>query len=295
MVLVLLAGGAGAGEPKTYTIKFKEGGKGDAVVIKTSETFTSHSKLVDGAGKTHQDEKEKFHNSDEFEETILEKPAKEPYATKLKRQYKTALTEENGKKRTLPFQGKTILIEKKDGKYKFQIEGGKELTGEDAQELDDEFNKERSDMRANKLYAPNKAVALNEMWKIDPEPFLKGLQKEGGVEVDKGKIVATGKLTKVYEKDGRQFGVLIFHIEAPIKSLLAGVAPPAAKVSDVAGKMTMLRTVDGCIDGSSEAWSIKGTMQTEIKGTLTQDAMAINLTHEESGEFEESWVPVTRK
>jgi hypothetical protein len=289
-VLLFLASGARADEPKTYTIKFKEGGKGDAVLIKNTDTIKSRLKLVDSDGKTVQDEQHTLKTTDIFEETILEKPAKETYATHLKRKYTKARSTQNGEERKLPFEGKTVLIEKKDGKYQFRIDG-KELTGEEAKELDEEFNKERPEKRANEIFAPKNPVKLNETWKVDPELLLKSLLKEGGMEIDKAKAVATGKLTKVYQKDGRQFGVMSFRIKLPIKSF----APEGKKVEKVAGQMTMVMTVDGCIDGSAEAWNLKGSMEAAVKGTISENGVQLNMILEESGEFEESWEPVTKK
>src|SRR5262249_48115620 len=151
--------------------------KGDSVRVKSSEQGVVKINVTDNNNNEIENKTEKKSDSFEFVETILEKPAGATTATKLKRQYQTAERIEDGNKSTLPYQGKSVVIEKKDKKYQFQIEGGEEITGKDAEELDEEFNQGDFKNLSPELFLPKKAVAINESWKMEAGPILKELEK----------------------------------------------------------------------------------------------------------------------
>ncbi len=123
----------------------------------------------------------------------------------------------------LPYQGKTIIIEKKDGTFGFRYEGGGAINGDDAKWLDKEFNddKEDSGFDLESKLMPAKAVAVGDSWKIDMADIVKDFGKQGKMEGDAAKAAGTGKLLKAYKKDGRQYGDLQFKLEIPVKSITA--------------------------------------------------------------------------
>src|SRR5262249_52032126 len=121
-----------------YTIQFKDvtgiaGGQGDVTHITQSITSQLISKTTDATGKVL---KEEYPRPDGetfvYTQTILEKPDKSKPPTRVRRQYERSEKKSGGKTTQLEFQGKTVLIEKKDGKWRFQFEGGSELALEDA-------------------------------------------------------------------------------------------------------------------------------------------------------------------
>jgi hypothetical protein len=173
-----------------------------------------------------------------FEETILDiDPGKGP--TRLQRRYEQAVTKKDGKEVTLPYEWKTVVIEKKDDKYRYSSDGT-ELTGENARALDDEFAKGPSPWDSNELLLPKKAVRVNESWTIATEPYIKEMEAQK-LKVDAGKSTGTGKLLKVYDKDGRRFGVIEARLEFPLMNPGEENAVP----------LTVDVTLDLCIDGSS--------------------------------------------
>jgi hypothetical protein len=244
----LLAGPVRAGDQQTYTIKLKKGGKGTVTRVDKSASGTGQLKVTDNDGNVLQDKDEKKGTHYTYTQTILEKPEGKK-ATRLKRQYEKATVIEDGEKRTLPYEGKTVLIEKKGEKYVFRIEGGEELTGDDAKRLDKEFNKKDdiSDEELEKGMLPGKAVRLNEEWKIPAALLAKGFGGEG-LEVDLDKSTATGKLIKAYKKGDRQFGVLVYVIKLEVKAVKA----EGKRVQFQPGSRAELEIrADACIDGSS--------------------------------------------
>lgn len=258
--LLLIHARARAEDP--VAIKLRDPVKGDTLQVNRTEETQSQSKVVDAAGKVLVMNDEKGNKVAVYRETILEKPEGRAKPTRLKREYEKAQVQAKDKTETLPYQGKTVLIEKKDGKFQFRIEGGEEIKGADARVLDEEFNKQDSDFDLQKALLPKGAVARDEPWKIDMEPITTAFGKNAKMQIDAAKSKGTGKLTKVYTKDQAQFGVLEFHLELPVMELGDGKDKIAL---DPGAKWTMDIIMDGCIDGSRT----DGTMKAEFKITAS--------------------------
>src|SRR5579871_4752975 len=141
-LLALMGAAAPVNVNDTFTIKLKKSGKGDVTMNSKQDVEESSFKLTGADGKALQENKESKTVTEEYKETILEK-VKGKKATKLRREYTKAIIKTGDKEKELPYQGKTLLIEKKDdGKYHFTIEGGGELQGKDVEQLNNSFNKE---------------------------------------------------------------------------------------------------------------------------------------------------------
>lgn len=250
MVVVVgaIIGPASAWADDAYLIKLKGPVRGGTVLTRTRSTIRSQSKgdNLDGKSlvKTTKTEKEA-----EYRQTVLEIPEGQKNPSRLRRQYDKAESKVGDKKVILPYQNKSVLIEKnKDGPFRFRIEGGPELTGKDADSLDTEFNWTSADPWASTTaFLPKKAVRVGETWKFDPAFFLKSPKPDKTTVFNEAKAEATAKLVRAYRKGGRQFGVVEIWVEAPIKELKVG----SEKLTVVDGKLICSVTLDCCIDGGS--------------------------------------------
>jgi hypothetical protein len=207
-------GPVGGQDQPTYDIKVKSPRQGDTVRVSSSEQMESGSTLVDNQGKVRKEENEKDSTNLTYEETILERADHE--LKRLKREYATATRTIDGKRDALPYDGKTVLIEKENDRYHFQIDRGQEIAPQDAPELDQEFTGGNAAKQFTEMLLPKKAVQVGEVWNVSTDILLKELKSFCVAKVDAAKGVATGKLVKVYHKDGRQFGVLELTIDLPI-------------------------------------------------------------------------------
>jgi hypothetical protein len=268
--LVLARAGLRA-QDHAYTIKVKEPGKGETVLVERTEAFTNATKIVDGSDKMLMDRTDKGLATAVYKETILEQEGKKR-PTKLRREYEKAQLKMGDKTIDLPYHGKTVLIEKqKDNRYHFQVENGNELAGPDAEALEKEFNAggtgdDKFDLEKHLL--PKAQVKLNDTWKIDMEALAKDFTTNTNMEVDLAKATGTGQLKKVYAKDGRPFGELHFLVEMPLKSVPGG-PPGAPKLPLKAGsKASIDVTLNLCIDGSSVAGTLKGMMKMNMQGSV---------------------------
>jgi hypothetical protein len=86
--------------------------------------------------------------------------------------------------------------------------------------------------------------------------------------VDMDKASGTGKLLKAYMKDGKQFGEVLFKLDIPLKAI--GKGPQQIKFADGA-KANFELTLDACIDGTSEAGTMK--MKMKMAGNATIAAL----------------------
>jgi hypothetical protein len=230
----------------TYTIRIKQPAQGDTFRADNTEHSQTESKVLDAKDKTLVEKAEKSTRTAAFTETVLERPEGNHRPTRLKRHYEKAQVTAEDQTEELPYQGKTVVIEKKDGRYHFTVEGGDELTGKDARVLDNEFNR-GSDFDPQQALLPDKAVAVGQEWKPDLEKIAAEFGKSMSMRFDADKTEGSGKLVRVYEKDGARYGTLKFHLVLPIQQIGDG---DKKIVTQAGSSWTLDVTLDDCIDGS---------------------------------------------
>jgi hypothetical protein len=273
-----------------YVIKVKQPGLGDKSQVKITDTSEIQFKVLDNGGNALQDKKETKAHKFDFREIGLERAPVGEDLVRLKRVYEHGERTIDGTRQTLPYQGKTLLIAKEGGKFHFQIEGGEVIEGKDAEELQEEFNKGDFRKLFNDAFLPRKAVPVNESWKFDVTPLAKDFSKDGKIEIDDAKSKGTGKLLKVYQKNGKQFGVIELTIEFPVISL--NDADKKSPTKD--GKITIKVERDGCIDGSVDTSHLKLSFDGDIRADLNVNGMDLSLVITVRALAEELRVPLTK-
>ncbi len=262
---LLLAGmvASHAPAPEKYTIKFRKAAKGDSTLVSRDESSDTKT-VIQSEEKVVQSAEQKVREVFKYREDILEKPAGKR-ATRLTRTYEKAETTRDGKSREFGFQGKTVLIEKKDGKYRFLYADGKELSKDDAAPLVKEFAKEKDEEDdLDHMIMPKSAVAEGETWKLQMSNILKQMSQDDKLAFDAAQASGTGKLVRVYTKDGSQFGVMEFTIELPIKQM----GDPGSRIDFKSGSsFTLTMNLDACIDGSLPTGTAKHRFHMTGTGT----------------------------
>ena len=250
--LALLLGAAPAQAQQAYEIKLKEAGKGAYVGV-VRRVDQVQFKVTDNDGKVQDVKIVGRSEAYVFRETVRERPAGQR-PTRLERRYDQAATWAEGALKSLPFEGKTVVITTKDGRYGFKVKGGDDVTGADAAPLEREFNQDKDDKAGlDKLLMPDRAVQVGETWKVPVEPLIKAFEKKGGTEFDAGKATGTGKLLSVYRRGGRRHGVFDFRVELPLKAVELEKKPFKAEAGS---KVTLAISVDACIDGGDASYAL---------------------------------------
>jgi hypothetical protein len=243
-----LAGATTAAAQDTYKIKIKQPTAGVPYLVDKHEVQTVSAMTK---GKPEDKPSKSVTVVDmNYKETVLKEKDGKLLPVPLNRHYLKAEINRDGKKETLVYDGKVVIIDKVKDKYVFKILGGKEITGKEAELLIQEFapgNPPSWETEAPLL--PKQPVKVDEIWKPDLKPFMEQLTKSSGWEMDPAKCSGTGKLIKAYKKGDRQFGVIEMHLEF-VPSWFN--VPGGKKIPAPAGnKINLNWTMDTCIDGSA--------------------------------------------
>ena len=245
VALGLLASLAGAEE--SYTLQLYKSKKGDKSEHEKNETTKTSFSFVGGGKNTS--EESTSGNREAFTEVILEKKDGDRRPTKLTRAYTVAEKTAMGETTRAVYAGKTVLIEKKVDTCELSIKG-KALKESVAKELYRKFNKNDDDPHDQELLS-EEPVKVGGTWTV---PAAKSARMFTTIADDKMKINATrstvsGKLLKVYKKDGAQFGTIEMTITVFVTEIdLGGQLVKTAGAS----KMVFKSTHDTCIDGTVE-------------------------------------------
>ena len=296
LVLIALVAAAAPLRDDGYTIKIKKSGQGNVTKQDKEETDNSSFKLEGPDGKALKENKEERAVTQAYKETVLEKKEGKK-ATKLRRAYTKAVVKVGDKETTLPYQGKTVVIEKKDGKYHFTIEGGAELTGKDAELLNRAFNKGGDDSDSDdleKAFLPKKPVKEGDTWTIDGPAIVKAFEKGAAqpIPVDKDKASGKGKLLRAYKEGGRQYGDFVIDLDVPLKGefpLGPGQTAPIQAGSKMAMKVQLKKA---CIDGTASDGNVEVAFNMELTATFKgpdgkEYKITINGKHAEKSKEEE--------
>lgn len=232
------AGEEGGGDPNaTYTIKVRGPQQGDKVEVVSKEK----TRMGSLKGK----EEEGFTDEDvaEYTEQIVEMPADAPGPTKVTRIYKVAKKTDFKSKqlKSSSFEGKTLVLEKKGGKYQSLVDG-KEVEAFELFKLDGEL-KGSDDKKMLDILLPTQPVKVGDTWNISSQKLLEDMKLPKSTVVDESKSKLTGKLARVYAQDGKQRGVIELDVRIEVK-------PDGKDKKDKGGWLTLTGTVDLVIDGS---------------------------------------------
>ncbi len=251
--LMVLAGSAPA---ESYTIKIKEHPSlGETISVHDVEKTTTRLKMKKG-GKVVNDETTAETKEEAYTATATgrEKGAKRPSA--YKRTYTKAQVTKGGKTEVASYQGRTVLFNKRGGKYEVTVEGAPALAGKDLKALIKDANSSKDDDDVSVLL-PTKAVEVGDTWTIGG----KAVAKLGIDQLNADKTKGQGKLLKAYRKDGKQFGVLEFRVRLIMKDQKGTQWAP--------GELTL--TIDTPIDGSSQVGTMRMAMKMAAKAELERD------------------------
>ncbi|MBI1917648.1 MAG: hypothetical protein HYS12_23380 [Planctomycetes bacterium] len=292
LAAVVLISVAAVRAQDAFPITINEPGKGDLRLCDVSQNTLSSTKIVRLAGGQSLHEKAASnaqHNV--YRETILDRQPGQQRPTRLRRQYEKAAVWTEGKQTVLPYQGKTVLIESRQGVYVFSIEGGKALADEADRLLDREFNREDA-LDLQRLILPGRAVRLDQAWTIDMTPIARAWERNTMMRIDAAKSTGTGRLTKVYQKDGHRFGMMAIRLEMPIAAL--GADKPIR--TDAGSRVRMDVVLNCCIDGTSSTGTLRASFW--VDGTAevpTGDGQRARLTFTTRGSLQKLHTDLPRR
>ena len=272
-LLLLFAAPATLMGQEVFELKFKrDAGHGGVTQVEKRETTKARSKLIAvNAKETVEDNQQSKIVVYEYRETVLAKALGDKEPSRLRRQYKVHYAKEGDKTTTLPLQGKTVIIEKKDEKYRFRFEDGAELSPREAEDLTEEFqNPGKPRLDLDELLTKD-FVQVQHMYKINPKLLVKVFAPMlGPTMIEENQPKGDYTLKRAYKKDGRQYGELEVRIYIPVQELtsIAGKSTRERLLMAPGASMRIRLTADGCIDGSAVDKTVKTNLSVEGTGLI---------------------------
>ena len=258
-------GGGGGGDGKidsdpnaAFTIKLRDEQAGDKTEQTVTETATVMYSLDGKSEKVREDTKLVY------TETIIDFPAGAGSPAKFTHTYTMAMKYDQaaGGMKSLPFEGKTVTIEPA-ARSQFTVDGIR-LKGNDALDLSREYSLKGASKKDDLL--PKKAVKVGETWDLDAG-VLKVLGRDMSFSLNMTKSKLTGKLTRAYIKDGKQWGVIALDLDLVLNTVAAGGVGKSMARGSSAGTVKVTGLLDAVIDGSVR----DGTMTMTVKMDVTRD------------------------
>jgi len=244
LALALTAGLAAAAD-ETYTIKVAEfPPQGESVKVSATEGMTQVLKVSDENGKVVRNQKTVASKTNVYTEKTLK--AEGNKRVKYQRAYDKAIEKVGDMEKKHPYQGRTVVFARVEGKYVVSAEGEPKLEEKDLAALADEANRETGD-KLREALLPKKAVKVGDKWSLPAKQLTKLME---GAPLDPDTVKGEGKLIKAYKKDGKQFGVMEFTFSYDNK-----------KDGVKLGRTDFTTTLDTAIDGSATT----GTMTVKVK------------------------------
>ncbi len=273
-----------------YAIKIRPPGLGDKAEVKHNDRSETEFKILDNTNTALQDKKETKTHKFAFREVGVERGSGEELV-KVKRTYEHAERVIDGTRQTLPYQGKTLNIEKKNNQFEFRVEGeDSALEGKEAEEVHEEFNKGDFRKLLSDPMLPRKAVKVGESWTVDAALLAKEFTKDGKIEIDDAKSKGSGKLVKAYQKDGKQYGIIELAMEFPVTALTGD----GNRVPTKEGKIVLKAQRDGPIDGSFGASTLIVSFDGDIRAEFNANNMDLMLIISVRARAEETRTPVAK-
>ncbi|MCE9531582.1 MAG: hypothetical protein K8T89_10740 [Planctomycetes bacterium] len=258
-----------------YTIKFRESRKGDEIDVVKARIATAT--VTNKSTNTTQTQKEDFRYA--YTEKILDTSPDEPRPTKVTRVYSVSRkANPQGETKTASHIGKTISIERFMQGYKYAVDGAS-LPPAEQVEIGADFNKGQWKIEQT---LPKTPVKIGEEWAGDFSA-ISAISGKALADYHKEKSKIAGKLVRVYQKDGRQWGVIEIKIRMVIDTVAANGSP-------VKGEINTDVTFDIVIDGSHRA----GSMKIKLNGSVdSRNQTGQETTTTIDGTEEQSLTPVS--
>jgi hypothetical protein len=247
-----------------YTLKFKLFPDiGKTTTFRSSDISSGSMQYFDADGKLL-GERKREGDETVYRATVLERD-KDGMATRFIRVYEKATEKEDGKTKTFSYQGRTLLFEKVDGKFRIGVVGEPPLHGDDVEKLYKDVNDKGSFEAMLRNLPPGKLVKVGDSWSIPVKPIAESFD-EMPISLEKSSVRA--KLVKVYANGKSQFATF----EIAIKFVLSGTLEKDGTVMtfDKAGEITGTSTLDAAIDGSSVERKESNTLAIKGEASVTR-------------------------
>jgi hypothetical protein len=254
-----------AGDEETFEIRGRLPRAGDAYRVSAESRWLNRVEL--GANVS----RDLSARRDDYVQRVIAADGPGGRMTRAEREYQTAaeVTLPVGPEqdppaqpelKPLPYQGKTMSLERQEKEWKVLVDGEASLNPAQARPLLAQLEAVDALLEPTWLIRPGKPVAVQEKWQVDLRAWVKFYQGVFGLEIDLARSAGQAKLLKTYLRDGRRFGVVQFTISAPLSR------EQTEWTLDETSRLTLDETLDFCLDGSVVTQTGSGQMSLRVSG-----------------------------
>jgi hypothetical protein len=251
-------------DARGYTIVVKEhqfpGGR--SVFFNSSVKTVVNFKYYDAAGNFLKDLNQEQSEEQEYTETVIEREKRAP--NKFQRVYAKAIHTADGVTNVRSFQGHTVTFQLRPNSdsYDVKADDPTPIAFEDQLALAKEAKKNARVAGLPTFAVPRSPVRLGQEWPVDKKGLLDFFPDDPDDEMTFVDGRATGKLTNVYHKNGKQYGTLEY-------SIAGNVQVNSPQTGKVPATLSIITKNDVPIDGSSGPQSSHMTMLLTLKFEVT--------------------------
>lgn len=213
-VIVLGIAAPALADGPAYTIKIKTyPDQGESLACRDYDKQTGMIRFIAPTGKILKEESQDEESEDHFTLTVLEAGDRAP--AHYRHTYtKATATKARDKKRS--YAETTVDFVLRDGKYKLKLPPKSEVTEKDQEAL---LSRANGDLEAglDQIFQPDKPVKVGESWTVPFALLNKGFGALGKLDPDKTK--GSAKLYKVYDREGKRYGVIEIDLSLAFRKL----------------------------------------------------------------------------
>jgi len=225
---------------------------GKSVLVRQESRQEVDTRVRDAAGKELR--RRLVSTSEVAEYTLAVQEARGGVPVKFSHAYTRADETRDGRRAPLPWQGRKILFALAAGKLKAEAADGKAFPPVEASAVEKAASSRFLDTLLPLL--PGKDVSAGDEWEIAPSKAAIGLT----LPLDEKASKASGKLLKVYDKEGVRFAI----------------AEVQASLAVEGGKVEYKARIDAAVDGKSTRGSYR--LDLTLTGTREADEKGRKLT-----------------
>jgi hypothetical protein len=204
--LLFLALPVFADEP-TYTIKIKSYPDKDQLVsCREVDKQMGMIRFIGPDGKVLKEEPQNEESEEFFTLIVLEPGERAP--VHYRETFEKAMASKSREQKR-SYEGTTVDFVLKEGKYKLKLPDKSEVTEKDQEAL---LSRANGDLEAglDQIFQPEKPVKMGETWPVPFALLNKGFGALG--KLDQERTRGTAKLMKVYDRVGKQYGLIEIHL-----------------------------------------------------------------------------------
>lgn len=269
-----------------YTIKIKPyPDKGQLINCREYDKQTGVIRFLASDGKVLKEESQNEENEDVFTLTVLEAGERERAPASYRQSF-TKATASKAREQKRSYDGTTVDFVLKDGKYKLRLADKAPVTEKDQDVL---LSRANGDLDAgmDQIFQPDKPVQVDESWTVSLALLQQGFGALGKLDPDRTRGKAT--LVKVYDREGRRFGVIEISLMLAFKNLDELPFDPPA-LFEINGAL------DTAIDGSNNIGVLTTYTRLTGKTGIEQGGVKITLEIQREGRgVKERFAPIKKQ